>query len=60
METAVEHRRSAENEELSRRLARAREIGAVREDPEAESLKQHLSEIPSRPVQKTDDSEKTG
>lgn len=56
METAVEHRRSAEYEELSRRLAKAREIGAVREDPDAESLKQHLS---PRPEHKTDESEKT-
>lgn len=56
METGVEHRRSAEYEELSRRLAKAREIGAVREDPEAESLKQHLSPPPE---QKTDESEKT-
>lgn len=60
METGVEHRRSAEYEELSRRLAKAREIGAVREDPQAESLKQHLSETPSRPEHKTDESEKTG
>ncbi len=58
METAVERRRSAEYDELSRRLAKAREIGAVREDPAAESLKQHLSEVPSRPEQKTDESEK--
>lgn len=50
MQTVAEDRRPAEEYgELPRRLAKAREIGMVPEDPAAEALKERFLEKPPRP-----------
>lgn len=56
MQTVAEDRRPAdEHGELPRRLAKAREIGMVPEDPAAEALKERFLEKPQPPRPDTDE-----
>jgi hypothetical protein len=61
MQTIAEDRRPAEDYgELPRRLAKAREIGMVPEDPAAEALKERFLEKPSQSRSETNETKPKG